>query len=187
MREPRPRQRFPAGGKALYELLRRDYEPLFIMAWDASHVFHSRHHERPRDRRGYTEPEITAQRYCDEHQAQAGTVYSLAFELSFDPMLYFWPVERQHVITFLEQPIAEPDVKRLARALKRDGATVITIMWSKPEPVRHVFGDPEQHLKERTDIQELLQERSRKLAEYAREYPELRGSELIDSFNRSRR
>lgn len=100
MRAPRARQRFPGGGKNLYELLRMDHEPAFIGIWPAAECFHPDHSN------------------------------TLTYEPAFDPMLYFWPVERQHVIVFCRDAPNEDDMKRLAKALKRDGAELIQFLWS---------------------------------------------------------
>lgn len=102
MREPRPKQRFPRGGKELYELLRMDHEPTFI------NVFRS--------------DEVAA----DRHK-QADT---LVWEVELDPMLYFWPVEGQHVVVLLDKVMEEKRLERLAKALLRDGATWISALWT---------------------------------------------------------
>lgn len=99
-RRPRARQRFPGGGKNLYELLRMDHEPVFIGVWPESECLHPGHSN------------------------------TLTYEPAFDPMLYFWPIERQHVIVFCRAAQNEDDMKRLAKALKRDGAELIQFVWS---------------------------------------------------------
>jgi len=99
MREPRPQQRMPYGGKRLYQALRRDYEPVLI------DVFVS-------------------------EQAVRGRLFApnaLGFSREFDPMLYFWPVEAQHVVVHLWEE--SPDlVERLSRALLRDGALWVSFL-----------------------------------------------------------
>jgi hypothetical protein len=99
MREPRPKQRFPTNGKELYELLRLDHEP--ILMW--VHL-------------------------ADEFDVHPDP-NTLVYERFMDPMLYFWPVERQHVVV---QLVAEPEAaakKRLVDALLRDGAQWVTVLW----------------------------------------------------------
>lgn len=103
MREPRAKQRFPHGGKDLYELLRLDHEPALIFAWPSDEV--SANHVR------YPIPD------------------TLVFERAFDPMVYFWPVEGQHIVVNFKRRPEESDVKRLVKALERDGAGLITLMW----------------------------------------------------------
>lgn len=99
MREPRPHQRMPEGGKRLYELLRMDHEPVMV------HIFVSEDTMRSRLRLEDT----------------------LGFSREFDPVLYFWPVEDQHCLVHLW--VEEPELlERLARALLRDGALWVTFM-----------------------------------------------------------
>lgn len=101
MREPRPKQLFPTGGKNLYELLRSDHEPVMI------DVFPQEECQKGRD----TEPD------------------TLVYGRSFDPMLYFWPVEGQHVLVhFNTRP---PELERLVKALQRDGAAWVTVAYKK--------------------------------------------------------
>lgn len=85
----------------------------------------------------------------------------LTYEPEFDPMLYFWPVEGQHVIVFLRNKPEESGMRRLVRALERDGADLVTVTWQVERTleerrefgrdwthrteVRH-FGDVEKHL-----------------------------------------
>ena len=101
MREPRPKQLFPTGGKHLYEMLRMDYEPVFIDVFMEDEC-----------QRGRAEMEAT-----------------LTYGRSFDPMLFFWPVEGQHVVAHFERRPAELD--RLVKALQRDGAVWITAIYKK--------------------------------------------------------
>jgi len=97
MREPRPKQLFPEGGKRLYELLRMDYEPRLIWV------------------------ECTDERMgCSED--------TLRWERLFDPMLYFWPVEGQHVVARFVKKTTPELRERLLRALLRDDAYWITIV-----------------------------------------------------------
>jgi hypothetical protein len=92
---------FPTGGKNLYELLRSDYEPVFI--------------------------DVFAEEECQRSRVDMeGT---LTYRRSFDPMLYFWPVEGQHVVAHFERRPAELD--RLVKALQRDGAVWITAIYKK--------------------------------------------------------
>lgn len=104
MREPRPKQLFPTGGKNLYEMLRMDYEPVFI--------------------------DVFAEEECQRSRVDMeGT---LTYRRSFDPMLYFWPVEEQHVLCHFDRRPAELD--RLVKALQRDGALWITAIYRKDRP-----------------------------------------------------
>lgn len=99
MREPRAKQRFPDNGKELYELLRRDYEPLNL--WVCIRDELKKNPDRD----------------------------TMVFDRFMDPMLYFWPVERQYVVVRLH---TEPDPKfkkRLVDALLRDGARCVTVLW----------------------------------------------------------
>ena|SRR5438105_8833806 len=98
MREPRPHQRMPEGGKRLYELLRLDHEPGMIT------VFVSEETTRERLRMADT----------------------LGFSREFDPVLYFWPVEGQHCHVHLMTEEAA-FTERLVRALLRDGALWVTV------------------------------------------------------------
>jgi hypothetical protein len=99
MREPRPHQRMPEGGKRLYELLRMDHEPVMV------HIFVSE--DTPRDRLRLED--------------------TLGFSREFDPVLYFWPVQDQHCLVHLWEE--EPQlIERLGRALLRDGALWVTFI-----------------------------------------------------------
>lgn len=128
MREPRPKQRFPHGGKQLYELLRLDHEPVFVRVWPAEEV----------------------------SREVAGFPDTLTYEQAFDPMVYFWPVEGQHVLVdFLARP-AEPDLKRLVSALQRDGAAWVTVMWKENKSLRwEQFGDAAEFMSHRYGISPL--------------------------------
>jgi hypothetical protein len=80
----------------------------------------------------------------------------LVYERFMDPMLYFWPVERQHVVV---QLAAEPEAgakKRLVDALLRDGAQWVTVLWlaSRADPHESSlqvenFGDADGFLRNR--------------------------------------
>lgn len=112
MREPRAKQRFPTNGKELYELLRLDYEP--ILLWVCTH---------------------------DEAQQRYVQPDTLIYDRVMDPMLYFWPVESQHVVV---RSVSEPETgarKRLVKALLRDGALWVTVLWNSPEVRVEHFGD----------------------------------------------
>lgn len=101
MRAPRPRQRFPGGGKDLWELLRMDLEPVGILIFPVN--------------------EISKER--------ARLANTLTYEPEFDPMLYFWPVENQWAVVQMKSPPHEDSLKRLVKALERDGAGAISVMW----------------------------------------------------------
>lgn len=126
MREPRAKQRFPTNGKELYELLRLDHEPALIFVHLADEF---EYHPDPN---------------------------TLVYERFMDPMLYFWPVERQHVVV---QLAAEPEAgakKRLVDALLRDGAQWVTVLWlaSRADPYESSlqvenFGDADGFLRNR--------------------------------------
>lgn len=100
MREPRPKQQFPDGGKELYELLRLDHEPVFIWVLLA-----------------------------DETEYPPVQRDTLLLDRAFDPMVYFWPVEGQHVVCRSAAPFEKNQKKRLVRALLRDGATWVSLLW----------------------------------------------------------
>jgi hypothetical protein len=119
MREPRPTQRFPKHGKDLYEALRRDAEP--VMVWVLSEE--------------------------DEREVAVLQDYTLVWTRFFDPMLYFWPVDRQHVMVMFWRAVEDDLVKRLVKALLRDGADWVTV--SRPSNKRRVrdhYGDANKHL-----------------------------------------
>lgn len=106
MREPRPTQRFPRHGKDLYEALRRDAEPTLIWV-------------------------------VPEEDQTGSTVlqdYTLLWSRFFDPMLFFWPVEYQHVVALFWIEVDDKLVKRLVKALLRDGADWVTV--SRPNNTR---------------------------------------------------
>jgi hypothetical protein len=121
---PRSKQRFPRGGKELYELMRMDHEPIFVSVYRSDEVARDRHKMR------------------DD---------SLVYESELDPMLYFWPVEGQHVIAFIYSEIAEDARERLARALLRDGARWVSISWrnSKNKFEAHSWGDTDGFMRDR--------------------------------------
>lgn len=125
MREPRPTQRFPGNGRALYEALRRDAEPILI--WVLSEE--------------------------DRRQVSVVQDYTLTWCRFFDPMLYFWPVERQHVCAIFWSDVDQVLCKRLIKALLRDGAMWVTV--SRPSgkltPARRWenYGDAGQFIESR--------------------------------------
>lgn len=169
MKVPRPRQRFPAGGKNLYDLLRQDFEPSLIWVWESSHVF-KRQQRLIKDRWGES-PTYTAEQYANDQKHKDD--YTLAFERAFDPMLYFWPVHQQHVVVMLDAIPDDKFVKRMGEALLRDGVDVAEVVWSRdrtPEEraqfskdwlttseIRH-FGSWETHLERRPDIARRIDE-----------------------------
>jgi hypothetical protein len=122
MREPRAKQRFPAGGKDLYELLRMDHEPVMVWVLAADEA----------GRRALLQPD------------------TLLLESAFDPMVYFWPVEAQHVVCDFD---GEPDAqtaKRLVKALLRDGALWVTLMWRKNNELDwDQYGEPAEFFQKR--------------------------------------
>ena len=126
MREPRPTQRFPGNGRALYEALRRDAEPILI--WVLS----------------------------EEDQRQVSVIqdYTLTWSRFFDPMLYFWPVEHQHVCTIFWTDVDKLLSQRLVKALLRDGAMWVTVSRPSGERTRarrwENYGDADQFIKSRT-------------------------------------
>lgn len=82
---------------------------------------------------------------------------TLLWDSLFDPMLYFWPVENQHVVCSFD---VQPDVaqsKRLVKALLRDGAIWVTVMWHQKNDSRFTgydlklsnYGDPDRFMRER--------------------------------------
>lgn len=116
MREPRPKQRFPNGGKDLYELLRMDHEPVMVFV--------------------YPSDEVSLERACFPD--------TLTYEKAFDPMVYFWPVEGQHVVVDFKAKPAADDLKRMVKALQRDGAAWITALWKEKQKLEwENWGDAE--------------------------------------------
>lgn len=101
MREPRPKQVFPTGGKNLYELLRSDHEPVFV--------------------------DVFPENECE--RGRADDADTLTYNGNFDPMLYFWPVEGQHVVAHFNGRPA--DLERLVRAMQRDGVAWLTVIYKK--------------------------------------------------------
>lgn len=103
MRSPRAKQRMPHGGQQLYEELRGGHEPIMVHVYPFDAV--TRDRARLRD--------------------------TLTFDLAFDPGLYFWPVEHQHVLAVAE--LDQEARARLAQALLRDGAIWVTICYPNAE------------------------------------------------------
>lgn len=103
MRSPRRNQRFPGGGKELFELMRMDHQPQFVNLYPQNEI--SRERAKLRD--------------------------TLTYEPEFDPMLYFWPVDHAWVIADFQNTQNDDTVARLVKALKRDGALVVTIIWRR--------------------------------------------------------
>jgi hypothetical protein len=115
-REPRAKQRFPDGGKNLYELLRMDHEPVLVWVLLADEG----------RKRALLQPD------------------TLLLESAFDPMLYFWPVDGQHVVCDFDGKPDPQQAKRLVKALLRDGALWVTVMWrNKNDLELKNFGDPQ--------------------------------------------
>lgn len=118
MRNPRRTERIPAGGKRLAELLRMDHEPVFI------HIFLD--DEAPSSR---LEMEDT-----------------LSYSREFDPMLYFWPVDRQHCVVQMRSG-DEKSRARLAKALLRDGGAWISIIsWDAGRLKIEHWGDKDEFM-----------------------------------------
>lgn len=120
MREPRSKQRFPRGGEALYELLKQDHEPVLIFARRADQT--------------------------EDQRIRAHAPDILVYDHEADPMIYFWPVEKQMVVCQFDLPVDEADRARLAKALLRDGATWVTCTWLTPRQEPGLewqnYGDP---------------------------------------------
>lgn len=122
MREPRAKQRFPDGGKDLYDLLRMDHEPVLIWVLLDDEA----------KKRVLLQPD------------------TLTVDRAFDPMLYFWPVDKQHVVCDFDSEPDATEAKRLVRALIRDGATWITLMWRHNNELRwNNFGDSDGFMRSR--------------------------------------
>ncbi len=101
MREPRPRQRFPENGLAIYELLKDG-------KWTTAKLLFA----QPV---GYQHPRWPKP-YIGEH--------TLVYQPHFDPMLYFWPVEGFHLIVRTDN--LDSDITmRIVRAALRDGAELV--------------------------------------------------------------
>lgn len=70
----------------------------------------------------------------------------LVYDHEADPMVYFWPVEKQMVLCQFDLPVAEEDRVRLAKALLRDGAMWVACSWLNPRQKPGLecqnFGDP---------------------------------------------
>lgn len=112
MREPRPHQRLPEGGKRLYQALRGDFEPVLIDV--------------------FLTTEVRRDRLAADN--------ALGFSREFDPMLYFWPVDGQHVVVHLFEE--EMDlIERLGKALLRDGALWVTFLVGALSLKIHNRGD----------------------------------------------
>lgn len=102
MREPRPRQRLPEGGLAIYEKQKAGN-------WKTAElvVIYPTNY---RDPDGHPIPRKTL---------EAG--YVLRINTHFDPLLYFWPVENFTAIAVVDY-IDGDFSNKLVRALLRDGA-----------------------------------------------------------------
>jgi hypothetical protein len=107
VREPRPRQRFPEGGLEIFEQRKAGTwkYPGLIDARPTNWI-HPRHPPR-----------------TNEQQLACG--YVVLYQVHFDPMLYFWPVDECDVLTRVEDLDADFTL-RLVRALLRDGARYVT-------------------------------------------------------------
>lgn len=135
MPSPRPKQRFPNGGKTLHELLRMDYEPHWVDVRATNDVWDVRWNEAPLGRRLRS-----AEQILHDQEQNPGSVFLLTYEPMFDPMLYFWPVKGQHVIHFRTRPMPADDLRRFVKALLRNEAHLVQVTWSVPSA--HPFGDP---------------------------------------------
>jgi hypothetical protein len=72
----------------------------------------------------------------EEDQAGITVVqdHTLLWSRFFDPVLFFWPVEHQHVVALFWLEVDDKLVKRLVKALLRDGADWVTV--SRPNNIR---------------------------------------------------
>jgi hypothetical protein len=106
LRRPRTKQRFPRGGEELYELLRMDHEPacIYVRRTDQTTGSHAR----------VLHPN------------------GLMHDPDTDPLIYFWPVEKQFVWVQFDHNAPEEERKRLVKALMRDGATWLVVTWHEP-------------------------------------------------------
>ena len=121
MREPRPTQRLPEGGQDMIGRLRSGDAPRLVVV--ASRNFYSG------NRRGQDN--------------------LLLYTASADPMLFFWPVEDQHVVAWVDD-IETDHGKRMEKALLRDGAMWITLVGGSKKPYQfRNTGDPERFMRER--------------------------------------
>lgn len=75
---------------------------------------------------------------------------TILLESAFDPMLYFWPVEGQHVVCDFDGKPDSEQAKRLVKALLRDGAVWVTLMWRNNNDLEwNQFGDSERFMRQR--------------------------------------
>lgn len=123
MNGPRARQRFPDGGKTLYEILRRDYEPHWIEVRAKGDDW------RDRDPHGLPRVVRSIEQQIADQEYSPGTVYILQFEPAFDPMTYFWPVKGQHVILRRARPMHADDIRRFVKAMLRGEARLVQVIW----------------------------------------------------------
>jgi hypothetical protein len=107
VREPRPRQRFPEGGLEIFEQRKAG-------TWKHATLIDA----RPAN---WIHPRGPAR--TKEQQLASG--YVVLYQVHFDPMLYFWPVDECDVILRVEDLDAE-FTTRLVRAMLRDGARFVT-------------------------------------------------------------
>lgn len=106
MRAPRPQHRMPQGGRQLYELVKMDHEPEQICVFRAG--------------------DVDAQR--------ARMPDTLVWDREFDPMVYFWSVQRQAALAFFLDDYEPGQAERLAKACLRDGARQVTAVRRVPTP-----------------------------------------------------
>lgn len=109
MRQPRSKQRFPRGGEQLYELLKSDHEPVLIWCRRADQT--------------------------DDEHLRLHAPDMLVYDHEADPMIYFWPVEGQMVTCQFDSAPEEASKKRLVKALLRDGAMWVAVVWQGPAGV----------------------------------------------------
>jgi hypothetical protein len=105
VREPRPTQRLPEGGLGLLSRLRSGDAPKLIV--------------------------VAPKRFYSGNRK--GQDNLLLYEKSADPMLFFWPVEGQHVVAWTDD-IESESARRMERALVRDGAEWVTLVGGSRAP-----------------------------------------------------
>lgn len=69
----------------------------------------------------------------------------LVYDHEADPMIYFWPVEGQMVTCQFDTPPDEDYKARLVKALLRDGAIWVGVIWQHPLDIDGVSIDWENH------------------------------------------
>lgn len=72
---------------------------------------------------------------------------TLGYSVDFDPMQYFWPVEGQHCVA-IPKSSNETSRKRLAKALLRDKAAWVSIVYDDVKRFEH-WGDSNGFMQQR--------------------------------------